>query len=585
MATNPKHQLDKADHDPIMRALYEGHRSIRATGNIFDLQWDSQNNRVVYRPYYVAERLFEKGYNVGRYSRSSGFTVYREKDVKNPGELNNMLRKYGLIEFKGRKEISPTEVIDFFRCISRLLPTEQETPFALILDYFDNLCGCASSVEEMIIIETVNNITCLPKFSNSGNCVIAFDTKNNNLSPLLKNMHQVDYGYPTLEEYQATIEYLGTKKDYAKIDLKSFDLAKVCCGLTLSQTGGILKAAKANEQTVTRSLINNEKKGLIEQMSEGTLTVLDADLTFDDLAGDDVQTVEMKRIAESLKRGDKWAPRTILLVGRPGNGKTTRVQAMANAAEYTLLKLSDSIKSPYVGESERHLHIALKITEAMGPAILMIDEIDQSFSNRTSTCHDGGVASHYLKTLFEFSAREDIRGKIVIIACSNTPQMLDPALIDRFGVTIPFFEATPDDMVQIFPKIEKRINNGKVNLSPNSKLLHQACEILFSRGASPRQIFDIIARTKLVYGPNYTDAYILETCQHYRGNSDPVSMAYCSLSAIKLTAFSDYFPWIKSPQTYPYPWYLEDIVDRSTGAINELALNKKLDEFSRKSKF
>lgn len=585
MTKNPTIPKSLAYHDLIMQAMKEGHTAILATGNIFDYQWDFLKKMAIYRPYYVAEMMFEKGYFVLRYSRSSGLTVYREKEVKKIGELNDLLRKYGLSEYKDRKDISPTEVIEVFRSIKRIMTTQHQTPVVVIVDYTQNLCTREGSVEERIVAETLNDIACLPKSRKSGNYLIAYAHEECNLSPLLKNMYRVNYGYPTLEEYQEFIEYLNQKEDYADTNLNAADLAKICRGLTLSQIEGIFKAAKVNVQTVTRNHIINEKKELIERMSEGTLTVLDADLTFDDLAGLDVPKAEMLKIADKLKRGDKSSPRAILLPGPPGTGKSTIVKAFANACGFTLVELSDSIKSKWVGESESRLALALNLLVALAPIVLMIDEIDQTFSNRSATSNDGGVASHYLKTIFKFAARDDLRGKIVIVGCSNTPQLLDPAMIDRFGVTIPLLEATPDDIVRIFPIIEKRINDGKANLNPNSKLLRQGAEVLFSKGASPRQIFDIIARTKLVHGSDYTDADILETCQHYRGNSDPVSTAYSSLSAIKLTAFSDYFPWIKSPSTFSYPWYLEDIVDRSTGAINELALNKKLDEFSRKSKF
>ena len=572
-------------NDPVMQAMKEGHTAVLATGNIFDYQWDSEKNSATYRPYYVADQLFEKGYFVIRYSRSSGLTVYRERDVKKSGELNDLLRKSGLSGFKGEKDFSPTEVIEVFRGIKMIATTPQKTPVAFMIDYTSNLCGRDGSVEERITVETLNDIACLPKSRRSGNYLIAYANEECNLSPLLKNMHKVNFGYPTLDEHQAFIKYLNQKDEYAVTDLNTTDLAKVCRGLQLRQIESIFKAAKVNGQTVTRNHVLNEKKELIERMSEGTLTVLDTDITFDDMAGLDVVKDEMLQIAQKLSQGDESSPRAILLPGPPGTGKSTIVRAFANACGFTLVELSDSIKSKWVGESESRLQLALNLVVALEPVVLMIDEIDQTFSNRSATSNDGGVASHYLKTIFKFAARDDLRGKLVIVGCSNTPQLLDPAMIDRFGVTIPLLEATPDDIVRIFPKIEKRINDGKETLDPNSKVLRQAAEILFSKGASPRQIFDIIARTKLVHGSNYTDADILESCQHYRGNSDPISTAYSSLSAIKLTAFSDYFPWIKSPKTFSYPWYLEDIVDKNTGEINELELNKKLDEFARKSKF
>jgi hypothetical protein len=214
--------------------------------------------------------------------------------------------------------------------------------------------------------------------------------------------------------------------------------------------------------------------------------------------------------------------------------------------------------------------------------MLFIDEIDQTFSNRSNTNLDGGVSSHYLKTLFKFAARDDLRGKICIVAASNTPQLLDPAMINRF-VTIPLLDVTPKEMTAIFPKIQKRIT-GTETLNPYNANLLEGCEMLYTKGASPRQIFDIITRTINKYGIDFKEHQILETCISFRTNGDPISGAYSSLSAIRLTAFDDYFPWSGNKE-YPFPWYLEGVVNVTNGSINELELNRKLEEFKSKSRY
>jgi hypothetical protein len=177
-----------------------------------------------------------------------------------------------------------------------------------------------------------------------------------------------------------------------------------------------------------------------------------------------------------------------------------------------------------------------------------------------------------------------LRGKICIVGCSNTPQLLDPAMIDRFGITLPLLEATPIDIARIFPKIEKRII-GLERLNPQNPNLLKGSELLFSKGASPRQIFDVITHTISKYGNEFNESSILESCQSFRGSGDPVSCAYSSLSAIKLTGYNEYFPWANDPQHFSYPWYLNGIVDMNTGQINEMELTKKMNEFSKNSKF
>jgi len=195
---------------------------------------------------------------------------------------------------------------------------------------------------------------------------------------------------------------------------------------------------------------------------------------------------------------------------------------------------------------------------------------------------DGGVSSHYLKTLFKFAARDDLRGKICIVGCSNTPQLLDPAMINRF-ITIPLLEVAPAEMAAIFPKIQKRIT-GRETLNPHNGNLLQGCDYIYRKGASPRQIFDIINKTISKHGLDFREDHILESCLAFRSNGDPVSGAYSSLSAIRLTAFDDYFPWAGNP-AYPLPWYLEGMVNLNDGSVNEMELNKKLYEFKAQSRF
>ena len=175
------------------------------------------------------------------------------------------------------------------------------------------------------------------------------------------------------------------------------------------------------------------------------------------------------------------------------------------------------------------------------------------------------------------------RGQIVIYACSNTPQLLDPAMINRF-ITVPLLEATPIEMAHIFPKIEKRII-GKERLNPHSEKLIEGCSLLYSKGASPRQIFNVINHAISNFGKDYSESDILKVCNLFRANGDPNSGAYSSLSALNLTAFDDYFPWWDAKKKYNYPWYLDGIVDASTGKIKEQELSKKINLFAQKSRF
>lgn len=570
--------------DMAVEAIANKHNALLVTGNIFDLQVDEGDLSLYYRPLYLAEKLHLEGKFILRYSRSSGLSVHRYNDLRNKNLLDDILRKSGLSKFLGEKNISPTEVVEIFRGFKNIASSKHSIPFAIIVDYLPHLvAGQSSTPEQQIVAESINDITSMPSVQKAGNLLVVYAYEEGNLSSLVKGLHKISYNYPSIEEYEQMFRILSKRdEEFSTTDLSIEEAARMSKGLTLSQIASLFREAKKKGISVTKSLLVSEKERLIEQVSEKTLTVLPTEITFDDMAGLDVPKRILKDFAKKLSNQDASSPRAILLAGPPGTGKTTIASAFANACGFNLVELSDEIKSMWVGQSEARLSMALQLIQSLAPVILFIDEIDQTFSNRSNSSQDGGVSSHYLKTLFKFAARDDLRGKICIVGCSNTPQLLDPAMINRF-ITIPLLEATPKEMCSIFPKIEKRII-GSENLNNNSGLLLQSCEILYRKGASPRQIFDIINHAINKYGKNLNESHILESSNKFRSNGDPVSGAYSSLSAIRLTAFDDYLPW-NSVKDYPLPWYLEGIVDVGNWNINENELTKRIEEFKTKARF
>lgn len=568
--------------DQGLDAINKDYKALLITGNIFDLQ--VEENKIYYRPYYLAQKLFEKGYLVIRYSRSSGLNVYRYTEIKNNSDLQNILNRSGLNKYVGNKNVSPTEVIDIFRAFKLLATKKHNQSVVIIVDYLPHLSSHQTpSIEERIVAETISDISSLPSFRKSGNILLLYSHQESNLSPLFKKLHKISYDYPSLKEYEDLVESLTEKQEFSDITIDKTEIAKASRGLSLKHLSDIFYEAKSGDKIIEKEQIIEEKRNIIENISDNTLTVLSSELTFDDLAGLEVTKSVLNDFAKKLSVQDTSSPRAILLAGPPGTGKSTIVSALANASNFNLVELSDSIKSKWVGESEARLDQALQLIQSLAPVILFIDEIDQVFSNRTGTSNDGGVSSHYLKTLFKFAARDDLRGKICIVGCSNTPQLLDPAMINRF-VTVPILEATPNELAAIFPKIEKRII-GEERLDQTNKELIEGCELLYNKGVSPRLLFDIINHTINKYGTDYNEHNILESCMRFRTGGDPLSGAYSSLSAINMTAFEDYLPWTNNPGNYTYPWYLENIVDKLTGIIREIELQKKLNEFAKESKF
>jgi len=240
----------------------------------------------------------------------------------------------------------------------------------------------------------------------------------------------------------------------------------------------------------------------------------------------------------------------------------------------------ENVKNKFIGESERRLRLALALAESLAPVILMIDEITEALPDRSTQAADGGVSQDLLAQLYDFSSRDDLRGRVLLIACTNLPGKLDVAWHDRFQI-IPFLELVPEDMVKLFPLYDKRLN-GRTSLNPEDELLVEASLILHQKGASPRKVLDIVNHALLYSNAKELSSRdILTAARDYRGSASPERVAFTSLSAIALTSWQSVLPWSHTPKDYKYPWYLQDLVHRETGEVDKQKLKTKLEEYRR----
>ena len=163
----------------------------------------------------------------------------------------------------------------------------------------------------------------------------------------------------------------------------------------------------------------------------------DVKTTFQDVAGVDEAAQELREIVEFLKTPKKFTnlggkiPKGVLLVGPPGTGKTLLARAVAGEAKVPFFSLSGSeFVEMFVGVGAARVRDLFAQAEAKAPCIVFIDELDALGKARVQS----PLGSHEEReqTLNQLLAEMDgfdARKAIIIMAATNRPEVLDPALM------------------------------------------------------------------------------------------------------------------------------------------------------------
>jgi ribosome biogenesis ATPase len=168
-------------------------------------------------------------------------------------------------------------------------------------------------------------------------------------------------------------------------------------------------------------------------------------------------------IVEPIKRPDSFArvgitaPTGVLLWGPPGCGKTLLAKAVANESKANFI----SIKGPellnkYVGESERAVRQVFERARSSVPCILFFDELDALVPKREDSLSE--ASSKVVNTLLTELDGLSNRAGIYVVAATNRPDMIDPAMLrpGRLGTSVFVDLPTPDERVEILKALYKK---------------------------------------------------------------------------------------------------------------------------------
>jgi proteasome regulatory subunit len=199
-------------------------------------------------------------------------------------------------------------------------------------------------------------------------------------------------------------------------------------------------------------------------------------VTYNDIGGLHEQLREVKECVElPLTHPELFEkvgidpPKGVLFCGPPGTGKTLVARAVAHETKATFIRVIGSeLVQKYIGEGARLVREIFHLAQKKAPSIVFIDEIDAIGSKRYDVTTSGDkevqrTLMQLLSTLDGFDARGDVR----ILAATNRPDMLDPALLrpGRFDRIIEFPLPNQQGRLEIF-----QIHTRKMNLASDVEL-------------------------------------------------------------------------------------------------------------------
>jgi transitional endoplasmic reticulum ATPase len=157
-------------------------------------------------------------------------------------------------------------------------------------------------------------------------------------------------------------------------------------------------------------------------------------VTYEDIGGlkEEIQKVREMielplRHPEIFEKLGIEAPKGVLLYGPPGTGKTLLAKAVANESNAHFISISGpEIMSKFYGESEARLREIFKEAKEKAPSIIFIDEIDSIAPKREEVT--GEVERRVVSQLLSLMDGLEARGKVIVIAATNRPNAIDPAL-------------------------------------------------------------------------------------------------------------------------------------------------------------
>ena len=545
--------------------------------------------RPAYLPYFLAHYYTLQGYRILQYIPAQGiFELDPSGGNDSQAEAKSM--------FRGLKD--PLEVINR---ITELMRDSRQRWLVLVL-YADHLApgdenGATLDPSEERTLELLHQLA-LDDAVAAERSRLALVTYQNPTSSLLftcRGYQRIDIGLPQEPERFQFLEFLmdcsrNAPARWAELD-QGMDLkqaARQTAGMTLADLEKMFVQTD-DEEVITSEDIRQHKATSIREMARELLEVSEPQAGFEKTAGLHAAKDYLRLLIPQIIGGRPGVPQGVLLHGVPGCGKSHLVKALAKEMSWPLCELRN-IRGPYVGQSEQQLEHMIRIVEELKPVVLFIDELDQNLGQRgTGASNDGGTSERLLARLFSWLGDMHLRGSILFVGATNRPDILDPAMIDRFGVAIPFLLPSRQDITELLPIL---LDNFECRLADDVNIA-EISGLLSKTRCSVRSLQEIVIyagfladRSGKNHGAVIGFEHLHKALQDHMPSDDPLELEFLTLCSLGRCSKQALLPWnsidgLRDPEAIPNDLVQRGLVDPVSGLLNRERLEQVTKEISK----
>ncbi|MCL5253437.1 MAG: CDC48 family AAA ATPase [Candidatus Thermoplasmatota archaeon] len=317
----------------------------------------------------------------------------------------------------------------------------------------------------------------------------------------------------------------------------------------------VLRSLKVTMDDFTAAFREMSPSGLREVLVEKP------NVTWDDIGGLHELKEELQQAIEwpmkygvAFEKLDVQPPRGILLHGPPGTGKTLLAKAVAHESEANFINVKGpEFLSKWVGESEKAVRETFRKARQAAPCVVFIDEIDAIVPMRGSGVGDSQVTERVVSQLLtELDGLEELHG-VSVIAATNRPDIIDPALLrpGRFDRLI--YVPLPD---QASRKAILAIHTGKKPLSKDVSIERLAEKMENYTGAEIAAVCNqaaMIAMKKYIDQKGKIDDESLSAVKVTNKDFDEAMKKVKPLSKEDISRYAEMSKKFKSDEPFPEP--------------------------------